>query len=115
MHRAVRGAGESPLTLAALLPVELASAIEKFVAELVAGRGSRDLARRLDDYGRTLVPLPADWPKYAWQYNSGAAGEIAVDVDLWTLEEGRSDLTLQLLGRSDGESWTIEAIDLRVL
>lgn len=101
--------------MAALLPVELASAIEQFVAALVAGRASSDLARRLDDYGRTLVPLPAEWQKFAWQYNSGAPGEIAVDVDLWTLEEGRSDLTLQLLGRSDGERWTIEVIDLRVL
>jgi hypothetical protein len=103
--------------LAVLLPVELASAIEQWVAELAAGRGSAstDIARRLDDYGRTPVPLPPGWQTFAWQYDSGRPGEMALDVDLWTLEEGRSDLTLQLLARRDGEKWTLQALDLGVL
>lgn len=81
------------------------------------GRGTGDDFRRvLREYGATLVPIPAD----AFHHIEGFAvmndpHETAVDVTLWTVEEGRSDLTLSLTVRDDGESISLSIDDLRVL
>jgi hypothetical protein len=112
----------------ALVPVELASAIEALVGDLAAGRfdavensgragrlTADDLSRGLAEYGRTLVSLPPDWQRFAERYDVRSTDIVAIDVTLWTAEEGRSDLTLQIEARRDGEDWSLAISDLRVL
>lgn len=58
-----------------------------------------DLRHAVEDYGRTLVPLPAgelDELDVA-QVKDAEVPTFHVVVDLWTQAEGRSDLTLELL------------------
>lgn len=57
-----------------------------------------DLERAVRDYGRTLVSLPpAARDSYdVYRVEKADRPTFSVDVDLWTREEGRSDLTLQL-------------------
>lgn len=77
-----------------------------------------DLRRVIGEYGRTLVSLPpaalesldivavvdADPPAYS------------VVVDLWTSEEGKSDLSLELkLVDRYGGAYEVEITDLHVL
>jgi hypothetical protein len=49
-----------------------------------------ELREAVEGYGRTLVSLPEDWPSDAVvvQTHDGA---VAITVDFWTVEEGRSD------------------------
>jgi hypothetical protein len=53
----------------------------------------------LDNYERRLIPIP----KYGWNkmdvYPRDDGG-FAIDLPLWVEKEGRSDLTLQLLRRT---------------
>jgi hypothetical protein len=73
-----------------------------------------DLRRRIAEYGRTLVALPAEARAVAEAFDR-PGGEILADVPLWTAEEGRSDLTLQVVGaRSSGGTWTVVIHDLLV-
>ena len=56
-----------------------------------------ELAEGIDEYGRTLTELP----EQAWDFGDtfelqGNVNAWTVDVNLWTEEEGRSDLTLSL-------------------
>jgi hypothetical protein len=53
------------------------------------------LKQALSDYGRTLVEPDADWWGSA-EVTPIQAGEFHVAAPLWTEEEGRSDLTLEL-------------------
>ena len=114
--------------MAALVPVELASAIEALVVDLAAGRfdaveksgragqlTADDLSRGLMEYGRTLVPLSPDWQRFAERYEVRSTNIVAIDVTLWTAEEGRSDLTLQVEAHHEGEDWSLAISDLRVL
>lgn len=84
------------------------------------GRSGRltaeELRRAVADYGRTIVPLPAEaWDLVDVYPVEGHAGECALDVPLWTAEEGRSDLTLSLRARESGSLVEIEVEDLHVL
>jgi hypothetical protein len=110
-----------------LIPVDLIELVERIVADLAAGRFDllghdgragrckpEDLRREIARYGRTLVPLPEGWVRFTSLY--GPEGARSLDVDLWTEEEGRSDLTLQLEIRLDEAGAPIVAIqDLHVL
>ena len=64
-------------------------------------------------YGRTLRSLPEEAWTYVRVYERGD-GSAGVDVDLWTTEEGRSDLTLQLESRVENGGRLV-VYDLRVL
>ncbi len=85
-----------------------------------AGRVSRlqaaDMRQGIEEYGRTLVPLPsnaiAEWDLYPLD---GKPDVFGVDVPLWTAEEGRSDLTLSLTVHDRQGSVLIEVDDLHVL
>src|SRR5688572_25062299 len=56
-----------------------------------------ELQRAIAEYGRTLVPLPDQAFDLADVYPiDRSPGEWAIDLPLWTKEEGRSDLTLSL-------------------
>jgi hypothetical protein len=64
----------------------------------------------------TLVPLPSEGADEFVVYPSdGSPGEFAVDVPLWTAEEGRTDLTLSLTVVDDGDSAEVSIYDVHVL
>jgi hypothetical protein len=75
-----------------------------------------DLRRAISEYGRTLVPLPAEALAAISVYPLDAMpGGFAVDVGMWTAEEGRSDLTLQLTVIERAGAIAIAIDDLHVL
>jgi hypothetical protein len=111
------------------LPESLIPPIREVVRELAAGnyegleadgRAGRLTAGALREavgqYGRTLVELPDEGLQYVWVYpQQGRENVWRVDVDLWTAEEGRSDLTLSLLVERTGEGVRVEIENLHVL
>ncbi|MCE9578147.1 MAG: hypothetical protein K8W52_33790 [Deltaproteobacteria bacterium] len=76
-----------------------------------AGRLSAEILRRaVEEYGRQLVPIPeAGWALVDVYERTDVVGMVSMDVPLWTVEEGRSDLTLSLEA-----SWVDGAPILRV-
>jgi hypothetical protein len=105
--------------------------IAEIVEELVAGRyealeqdgragrvTASELRSTLEDYPATLVPLPDEAFAIggdAYPIDGRSPPEWAVDQDLWTREEGRSDLTLQLHVQCEKEKYRVEITDLHVL
>lgn len=69
------------------------------------------------DYGRTLAAPPADAYKEldVVQIIDPSRQAWSVRVPLWTQEEGRSDLTLELTVVLSGDKPSIELDDLHVL
>lgn len=69
------------------------------------------------DYGRTVVRLPANYSDYldvvAVKGRSNPTWSIR--APLWTLEEGRSDLTLELTVVDEVGGPTVELDDLKVM
>lgn len=94
-----------------------------FKAVAVASGNTRlsaeEMREAIESYGRTLVHLPDS----VWEDLDVIRVEVAVDptwavcVDLWTLEEGRSDLSLEctITTRGGAGGATIEIDDIRVL
>lgn len=111
------------------IPKELIPALRDVVHELVVGNfakleadgragrlTAKDLQQVLSDYGRTLIDLPDE------ELNVGDAFRLeneenawGVDLDLWTAEEGRSDLTLRMTVRKADKGVLIEIDDLHML
>lgn len=103
-------------------------AIGRLVADLVAGnygqvvhdgRSGRlsegEIRRAISDYGKTLTLTPSE----AWRHlevieRVGNPRLLAVDIPLWTLEEGRSDLILSVTIATSSDPATIEIDDIRV-
>src|SRR5258708_1807070 len=93
--------------------------IEQLVSDLAAshfdaiaadGRSGRlsadDLRGVVTKYGRTLISLPSEvWPTVDEYPQAANPNEIALDIPLWTKEEGRSDLTLSINARRTGADW----------
>jgi hypothetical protein len=77
-----------------------------------------DLRHAVERYGRTLIPIPPQtWSQVGIVEVKGSTPRrYMVAVDLWTLEEGRSDLTLelQLVALANG-TFTTEILDLHTL
>lgn len=89
------------------------------VEQLTRGRrvSAVDLERVVGEYGKTLVPLPAEALEDLDIYpvTDSNPPTFHVDVDLWTREEGRSDLTLTLeLVESHDEGYDTAVLDLRM-
>jgi len=90
-------------------------------AELAAdGRAGRlteaELRTAVEQYGRTLVPLPEHGERLVEAYEHASQQDaVTLDVPLWTQEEGRSDLTLSVTALKQGETYTVEVDDLHVL
>jgi hypothetical protein len=86
---------------------------------LTSGRrlSASELERAVTEYGRTLSPLPesAFDELDIIEVDSGLVRTLSVRVPLWTLEEGRSDLELDLTLRElmDG-IYELEIDDLHV-
>jgi hypothetical protein len=89
-------------------------------AKITRGRrlDAEALKRAVADYGRTLVPPGAGW----WDLvdvtpiRDSAPQAYHVAAPLWSIEEGRSDLTLELrLTEVAPEAYDSEILDLHVL
>jgi hypothetical protein len=79
---------------------------------------AHQLQAAVDDYGRTLTAPGKGW----WNLvevtpiDAGDAAAFHVAAPLWTAEEGRSDLTLELrLQESETQVYETEVLDLHVL
>ncbi len=82
-----------------------------------AGRlGAAGLRRAVGEYGNRLVELPeAAYDLIRAGVMPASANVWWVIVPLWTREEGRSDLALELTAIETPEDWGLEIDDLRVL
>ena len=95
-------------------------AAERYQALESDGRAGRldatQLSEAVSEYGRTLVELPDSVWRLVDEYPiDGHPDELALDIPLWTAEEGRSDLTLSVTAcRTDGRI-TLMIDDLHVL
>lgn len=90
---------------------------EEVVAECSASRMSSDDIRAvISDYGKTFIAPPADayHDLDAVPVRTSATPTWSVRAALWSEEEGRSDLELQLTIIQQGDQWTIELDDLLV-
>lgn len=69
----------------------------------------------IERYPGTLVPLPRE----AWDYSDHMALNVAggwwVTIDLWTAEEGRSDLTIEATVWDDGRNVRVELQNVHVM
>lgn len=77
-----------------------------------------DLKAVVETYGQTIVPVPLSSLESldAVPVEGAEVPTLSVVVDLWTEEEGRSDLTLELLLEDRyGGAFEIQIVDLRVL
>ena len=111
------------------LPAFLLPHVREVVRELAAGnyegleadgRAGRltagQLREAVEHYGRTFVELPEEGLQYVWVYEQkGRENLWRVDVDLWTAEEGRSDLTLSMLLEKTGDGVRVSVENLHVL
>jgi hypothetical protein len=66
----------------------------------VSAETAKQIREYLEDYGATLVALDPDTWESSVSLWMGDKWEVL--VDLWTEEEGRSDLVLHLYVREDG-------------
>jgi len=89
-------------------------------AEALTG-GNRLSAAEIEgaiaEYGRRLVAPPADSsPRSVIDIEGSEPEQWSVYVDLWTAEEGRSDLTLELtLTESSRETYGVQIDNIHVL
>ncbi len=102
--------------------------VEQLVRDLAAGRFSMigadgrigrlsvaELERTVRAYGRRLVPLPDEAWDLVGMYTGAADGACALDIPLWTVEGGRSDLTLTLSAERTGSRYRVSIDDLHAL
>lgn len=89
------------------------------VEVLTAGQrlNAGEIERAITDYGRRLVPPPADaGPRSVVEIEGSKPERWSVYVDLWTSEEGRSDLTLELtLTDSTRDMYDVQVDNIHVL
>jgi len=108
----------SPIEVAARIVVGLLVGRKYDVIEALT-RGTRlsaaDLRAAVEDYGRSLVEVPdGEWRQDIAPMEE--PGSFHVIVDLWTAEEGRSDLSLELRVRDRYHgAFEVEVLDLHVL
>lgn len=77
---------------------------------------SQELKEALQGYGSTIIALPDEAFHLADVYPvKGQKTTWAVDVPLWTAEEGRSDLTLSLTVSDSQDGVRLEIDDLHTL
>lgn len=78
---------------------------------------ANDLRTVIRDYGRKLVPPPANAYSTldAIKVKNAVMPTWSIRAPLWTEEEGRSDLTLELTITLDANNPRVELDDLHVL
>jgi hypothetical protein len=106
----------------------LKTEVQRLIVELVSGDyagicarhangrvSEADMARVVREYGCTLMAVPEDgWALVDVYVSSRDPDHATVDVPLWTMEEGRSDLTLSLTARRAGDGFEVAMSDLYV-
>jgi len=111
------------------IPKKLIPALRDVVHELVVGNfakleadgragrlSAKDLQQVLEEYGRTFIDVPDEAFEIGDAYPvENEKDTWAVDLDLWTLEEGRSDLTLTMTVRETDKGIMIEIDDCHML
>lgn len=111
------------------MDTKLMGPVRRLIEDLVAGRYAEiaadgragrlteaELRTAVEQYGRTLVPLPAKGDLLVDIYEQTSQPDaVTLDVPLWTREEGRSDLTLSVTAIKQGETYTVKVDDLHVL
>ena len=106
-------------TAVAMVANLLAAGDYASVERMTSGRrlSAADLERAVGDYGEKLVPIPAEALEdlEVTEVTGSDPAAFMVDVDLWTEQEGRSDLTLslELVDRYSG-AYDISVLDLHV-
>jgi hypothetical protein len=92
-------------------------AAKRYRELVVDGRGGRlseqEMQTAITGYGRTLLPLPEEAWSLVDLYEQ--VGGLALDVPLWTVQEGRSDLTLSLSVKNSMSGYTLTIDDIHVL
>lgn len=90
---------------------------EVFARSIPGGMSEEYFREVLRDYAVTPVSPPpgADLAVRAYEVSTASTPTWAVDVPIWTREEGRSDLTLQLRIELDESDARIMVESLRVL
>ncbi|MGH3071496.1 MAG: DUF7668 domain-containing protein [Gaiellaceae bacterium] len=105
--------------IAALVRDLAAGEYDTLVRDGRAGRLTADeLRQAVHDYPATLIPLPDaafDIAGDAYLLVGSDPPQWAVDQDLWTREEGHSDLTLQVDVRFRRGAYRLEITGLHVL
>ena len=78
---------------------------------------AKDMRTAVQNYGRTLILPPEGMEKglSIEEIENAVPRAWAVDCDLWTKEEGRSDLTLQLTLIANDSELRVEVDGLHVL
>lgn len=94
--------------------------VKNYTVLQLDGRSGRltacELKRTIDDYGSQLVDITEEALAFADSYKlSGKQSEWAIDLPLWTLEEGQSDLTLSLVLSLLEDEAKLSITDLHVL
>lgn len=111
------------------IPNHVILAIQNLLNELVDGnylllekdgRAGRltanEIEKALEDYGQIITNVPEQSLKSLEGILVDGPDELwSVDVDLWTIEQGQSDLTLSLWVRVNEGRVTIQIIDLHVM
>jgi hypothetical protein len=112
------------------MDAKLDSIVHQIVELLVAGRyaeiailtnnqrlDGEAIQRAVRDYGRKLVMPPSDPFNLldVIQVEDAAPPCWSVRMPLWTVEEGRSDLSLELTITENGSDYTVELDDIHVL
>jgi hypothetical protein len=91
---------------------------EALVARLAASRLSAEQLRQvIREYGRTPIspPVTIEPELDVVQVQGASPPTWSVRSPLWTREEGRSDLTLELTVTTDRDAVRVELDDLHVL
>ena len=78
---------------------------------------AQDISDRIKEYGRTVIVPPPEAVKLIdFVLVAGSVPKRwSVQIPLWTVEEGRSDLTLAVTLIENGERLGVEIDDLHVL
>lgn len=76
-----------------------------------------DLRQVIEDYGRAFIkPPPSAYTNLdAVAVRNAQQPTWSVQAPLWSKEEGRSDLTLEVTVTQDGDRWDVHLEDLHVL
>jgi hypothetical protein len=76
-----------------------------------------EMANAINEYGRKLIPVPEEGLNLMDVVKVGKVipPKWSVTMPLWTREEGRSDLSIELTLTEEGNAFRIEFDDIHVL
>lgn len=78
---------------------------------------SEQIRHAIEDYGRKLILPPSNAFELmnVVQIRNAVPSRWSIVMPLWTVEEGRSDLSLELTIVKSGAGYTVELDDIHVL